>query len=99
MRERRPPAPRGPEPVRWVAIATYRSALEAEIGRAVLQAGGFDAVVQGGEWVGIFGLSFQGWAPRGVTVVVPSPQLAAARSYLAFRARDQDDPTAVTRDA
>ena len=83
------------EPVRWVAIATYGSGWEAEIGRAVLQAGGFDAVVQGGEWVGIFGLSFQGSTPRGVTVAVPSHQLEAARTYLAFRERaDDDEPDA-----
>ena len=83
--------PRSP---RWVAVATYRSGWEAEIGRAVLQAGGFDAVVQGGDGVGIFGLAFQGSTPRGVTVVVPSHQLAAARTYLAFREAEDDEPEA-----
>lgn len=75
--------------VQWVPIATHGAVYAAEIGRAVLEAGGFDAVVQGGEWVGIFGPGFQGATPRGVTVLVPSHQLAAAQTYLAFRERDE----------
>ncbi|HEU4632008.1 MAG TPA: hypothetical protein VFS08_19820 [Gemmatimonadaceae bacterium] len=76
-----------PPPARWVPIATYPAVYAAEIGRAVLEAGGFDAIVEGGEWVGIFGPGFSGPTPRGVRVLVPSDQLAAARTYLAFRAR------------
>ena len=68
-------------------IATYASAPEAEIGRAVLEAGGFAARVEGGDLTGIFGPGFSGPTPRGVRLLVPSDQLAAARTYLAFRAR------------
>ena len=71
--------------VEWVPIATYAREYEAEIGRAVLQAGGFDARVEGGERIAIFGPGFAGATPRGVRVLVPSDQLAAARTYLAFR--------------
>ncbi|HEX6631300.1 MAG TPA: hypothetical protein VF048_09425 [Gemmatimonadaceae bacterium] len=79
----------GGRPVQWVPIATYPAVYVAEIGRAVLEAGGFDAVVEGGESVGIFGPGFSGPTPRGIRVLVPSDQLAAARTYLAFREREQ----------
>ncbi len=79
------PPPGAPRPARWEPVATYRSLLEAEIGRAVLEAGGFDARVEGGELVGIFGSGFSGPTPRGVRVLVPGDQLEAARTYLAFR--------------
>ena len=75
----------GARPVEWVPIATYAAEYEAEIGRAVLEAGGFVARVEGGERIGIFGPGFAGATPRGVRVLVPSDQLAAARTYLAFR--------------
>jgi hypothetical protein len=76
---------------RWVPIATYASAPEAEIGRAVLEAGGFAAHVEGGELTGIFGPGFSGPTPRGVRLLVPSDRLAAARTYLAFRARRDEE--------
>ena len=73
--------PRDPaRPREWVPIATYAAEYEAEIGRAVL-----DARVEGGERIGIFGPGFAGATPRGVRVLVPSDQLAAAKTYLAFR--------------
>lgn len=80
----------GGRPVQWVPIATYPALYVAEIGRAVLQAGGFDAVVEGGESVGIFGPGFSGPTPRGIRVLVPSDQLAAAKTYLAFRERERE---------
>ena len=78
-RGRERPAPR------WEAVATYATVYEAEIGRAVLEAGGFDAVVEPGERTGIFGPGFAGATARGVRVLVPGEQLAAARTHLAFR--------------
>jgi hypothetical protein len=82
--------PDAPRATAWVPITTHGSAPEAEIGRAVLEAGGFDARVEAGELVGIFGPGFSGPTPRGVRVLVPSDQLAAARTYLAFRARGEE---------
>jgi hypothetical protein len=70
---------------RWEPIATSAREYEAQIARAVLEAGGFDAVVEGGERVGIFGPGFIGATARGIRVLVPGDQLAAARTYLAFR--------------
>ena len=50
-------------PIEWVPIATYAREYEAEIGRAVLQAGGFDARVEGGERIAIFGPGFESVYP------------------------------------
>lgn len=69
----------------WEAVVTYAGVYEAEIGRAVLEAGGFDAIVEPGERTGIFGPNFAGATAGGVRVLVPSEQAAAARTYLAFR--------------
>ena len=80
MSSERPAASRG-----WEPVATYAAIYEAEIGRAVLEAGGFDAVVEPGERTGIFGPGFVGATARGVRVLVPGEQAAAARTYLAFR--------------
>lgn len=84
-RDPRDPREPGARAGGWAPVATYGAVYEAEIGRAVLEAGGFDARVEGGEWIGIFGPGFSGTTPRGVRVLVPADQAAAARSFLAFR--------------
>ena len=78
-------------PREWVAAATYAAVYEAEIARAVPEAAGFTARVGGGAWVGIFGAGFQGSTPHGVSVLVPSDQVAAARTHLALRAEGADE--------
>jgi hypothetical protein len=69
----------------WVEVASYASALEAEIARAVIEAGGFDAIAQGDDMVGLFGPNFMGRSQRGARVLVPAEQAAAVRTFLANR--------------
>ncbi len=70
----------------WAKVGQFSSGIEAEIARAVLEAGGFEARVMGNDSVGIFGPNFMGSSSRGTFVIVPGPQAAAAERYLAQRA-------------
>ncbi len=70
----------------WAKVGRFASGLEAEIARAVLEAGGFEARVMSNDVVGIFGPNFMGSSSRGAFVLVPGPQAAAAERYLAQRA-------------
>jgi hypothetical protein len=71
------------EPERWVVLAVYPAAYEAEMIAAQLQNAGFVARIDAGEAVGIFGASFQGATSQGTRVLVPSSQLEAARAQVA----------------
>ena len=71
------------EPERWVVLAVYPAAYEAEMIAAQLQSAGFLACIDAGEAVGIFGASFQGATSQGTRVLVPSSQLEAARAQVA----------------
>ncbi len=71
------------EPDRWVVLAVYPAAYEAEMIAAQLQSAGFLARTDSGEAVGIFGASFQGPTTQGTRVLVPSFDLDAARVFLA----------------
>jgi hypothetical protein len=71
------------EAARWVVLAVYPAAYEAEMMATQLQNAGFLARIDSGEAVGIFGASFQGPTTQGTKVLVPSVDLDAARAYLA----------------
>ena len=67
----------------WVKLANLGSALEAEMLRERLRGAGIAAETRGNDIVGIFGPGFQGTTARGVDVLVPREDLAAARELLA----------------
>ena len=71
------------EQERWIVVAVYPAAYEAEMIAAQLESAGFLARVDAGEAVGIFGASFQGPTTQGTRVLVPSTQLEVARSLVA----------------
>jgi hypothetical protein len=68
--------------LQWIAIATYASALEADIAVARLESAGILAVARGNDIVGLFGPGFGGSTSRGVEVLVPSDAVDAARDLL-----------------
>ena len=74
------------EPVRWVTVATYASAFEADIAVATLEARGVPARTRSNDIVGIFGPGFGGATARGVDVLVLAPALHVARTALASSA-------------
>lgn len=82
----------------WAKVGRYASGFEAEIARAVLEGGGFDARVMANDIVGIFGPNFMGSSSRGAFVLVPGPQAAAAERYLAQRARDLSAEAEASKD-
>jgi hypothetical protein len=65
-----------------MSIATYPSALEADIAVARLESAGILAVARGNDIVGLFGPGFGGNTARGVEVLVPSDAIDAARELL-----------------
>ena len=66
----------------WVKLATYSSALEADVVVSQLEAAEIPAVSRGNDIVGIFGPGFQGATAKGVDVLVPSAALEDARALL-----------------
>lgn len=66
----------------WVKLATYSSALEADVIVAQLEAAEIPAIARGNDIVGIFGPGFQGPTAKGVDVLVPSAALEDARALL-----------------
>lgn len=75
----------------WVEVAQFGSALEAEVARAVLAAGGYDAIASTSDAVGIFGPNFMGRTARGASVAVPAEQAASARTFLANRGEGEEE--------
>lgn len=71
------------EPERWVVLAVYPAAYQAEMIAEQLRGAGFLVRIDAGEAVGIFGASFQGPTTQGTRVLVPSTQLEAARAQVA----------------
>jgi len=86
------------ERVRWAIAATYASGFEADLAVASLEAMGVPARARSNDIVGIFGPGFGGATARGVDVLVPEPDVAAARRALAedrsALAHDHDDDDA-----
>lgn len=66
----------------WVKLATYASALEADVVVSRLEAAEIPAVSRGNDIVGIFGPGFQGATAKGVDVLVPAAALDDARELL-----------------
>jgi Putative prokaryotic signal transducing protein len=66
----------------WVKLATYSSALEADVVVSRLEAAEIPAVSRGNDIVGIFGPGFQGATAKGVDVLVPAAALDDARELL-----------------
>jgi hypothetical protein len=75
----------------WVACRQYGSELEASIGVAILDGSGIPAIIRSNDSVGLFGSAFQGFSAMGVTMLVPSGALAAARTVLAFATPSEMD--------
>jgi hypothetical protein len=67
---------------RWVVIAEYGAAYEADIAAAKLDAAGIPSRVRGNDLVGIFGPNFGGFTARGIGVLVPQAFAADARLLL-----------------
>jgi len=66
---------------RYVPLANFPNALEADIARERLEAEGIPVLVKGLH-VGLFGAGFQGLAIGGVELLVPSPELERAQHLL-----------------
>ena len=60
----------------WVVLVKYPTILEAERAKVALEGAGIPTMVQSNG--GIFGAGFQGPAPGGATVLVPSQALERA---------------------
>jgi len=71
----------------WVKCRDFGNELEASISVAVLDNAGIPAIIRSNDSVGLFGSAFQGYSAMGVTLLVPSSALEAARTALAFAAR------------
>ncbi len=71
----------------WVKCRDFGNELEASIAVAVLGNAGIPAIIRSNDSVGLFGSAFQGYSAMGVTLLVPSTALEAARTALAFAAR------------
>lgn len=65
----------------WIPVASFSTGLEADRARAVLEAAGIPVLTRSDQ-AGIFGLTFQGAMPRGVTLSVPSPEVNRAGELL-----------------
>jgi hypothetical protein len=77
------------EELRWMEVGTFGAVYEAEIAMAALESAGIPAVLGSGAHAGLFGAGWQGFAPGGVAVLVPSDRVEEARELL------QDDPPEV----
>lgn len=69
-------------PITWVKCQDYGNELEASIAVAILDGSGIPAIVRSNDSVGLFGSGFQGFTAMGVSLMVPSSALAAARTVL-----------------
>lgn len=82
----------------WVACQQFGSELEASIAVAILDGSGIPAIIRSNDSVGLFGSAFQGFSAMGVTLMVPSPALAAAQTVLAMARHDRSDGDADSTD-
>lgn len=73
----------------WVACRQFGNELEASISMAILDGSGIPSIIRSNDSVGLFGSAFQGYSARGVTLLVPSSALEAARTVLALAAKDE----------
>ena len=68
--------------LRWIGVAKFAAAVEADIAVARLESAGILAIARGNDIVGLFGPGFGGSSSRGVEVLVPSDAIDAAREVL-----------------
>jgi len=73
-----------PSPIQWVKCQDFGNELEASIAVAILDGSGIPAIIRSNDSVGLFGSGFQGFTAMGVSLMVPSSALAAARTTLAL---------------
>ncbi|MCC7053737.1 MAG: DUF2007 domain-containing protein [Gemmatimonadaceae bacterium] len=73
----------------WVSCRQFGNELEASIAVAILDASGIPAIVRSNDSVGLFGAGFQGFTAMGVSLMVPSAALEAARTALALAAAQE----------
>lgn len=62
----------------WVKLANYATTFEAERAKATLDTAGIPAMLQSHASTGVFGAGFQGAAPGGVELLVPSGEVDRA---------------------
>jgi hypothetical protein len=74
----------------WVPCRQFGSELEASISVAILDGSGIPSIIRSNDSVGLFGSAFQGYSAMGVTLLVPSSALEAARTVLALARQDED---------
>ncbi|MEO5589468.1 MAG: DUF2007 domain-containing protein [Gemmatimonadaceae bacterium] len=80
------------EPGTLVTLATYSSALEAEMAVGLLSDAGIGAMARGNDIVGIFGPGFQGATSLGVEVLVASENYDRAVQLIQdFDAGEEED--------
>ncbi|HEV8355917.1 MAG TPA: hypothetical protein VGQ17_04025 [Gemmatimonadales bacterium] len=65
----------------WTPVASFSTGLEADIAGAALEEAGIPFRLRSNR-AGVFGLTFQGFLPGGITLEVPSPELERARDLL-----------------
>ena len=78
-------------PITWVKCQDYGNELEASIAVAILDGSGIPAIVRSNDSVGLFGSGFQGFTAMGVSLMVPSSALAAARTVLTMPREIQEE--------
>ena len=66
---------------RWLPVASFSTGLEADIARAALESAGIPVLLRS-DRAGIFGSTFQGWMPGGITLAVPGTEIERARDLL-----------------
>jgi hypothetical protein len=65
----------------WVVIGTFGSVLDADFARQQLDAEGIPVLVKS-DASGLFGAGFGGLLTGGITLLVPSPEVARASELL-----------------
>lgn len=70
---------------RWVKLATYATAFEAELAKATLESAGIPTMLQSHAGTGVFGAGFQGPVPGGATVLVAARDLDRAWTVVVER--------------
>lgn len=68
-------------PEQWVPLRSYSTGLEAEMAQQSLREAGIPSLLQSSR-AGVFGLTFQGSVPGGITIAVPGSAVDRARELL-----------------
>jgi len=65
----------------WVPVRSFSTGLEAEMAQQLLEGAGIPSLLRSNR-AGVFGLTFQGSVPGGITIAVPGSAVARARELL-----------------